>query len=179
MKSILIICLFLIGTFQLFAQNVMLYKAVLVAQLDRPEDKFTAEINLAEIFTENKVEVIPSLNLLKQGAPLSVLVSDSIKSILNQRQINTYILVNVRGFDRSFRPSTKIGTLEQELSVGHMFPLFRDEITSMTLEFNFFRDDKLIHTELLRLRNVSTKEKVIQKLHKKLPSRIKRWKPRF
>ncbi len=157
----------------------MLYKAVLVAQLDRPEDKFTAEINLAEIFAENKVEVIPSLNLLKEGSPLSVLVSDSIKSILNQKQINTYILVNVRGYDRSFRPSTKIGALEQELMVGHMFPLFRDEITSITFEFNFFRDNKLIHTELLRLRNVSTKEKVIQKLHKKLPSRIKRWKPRF
>lgn len=157
----------------------MLFKAVLVAQLDRPEDKFTAEINLAEIFAENKVQVVPSLNLLKQGAPLTVLVSDSIKSILKEKQIDTYILVNVRGYDRAFRPSTKIGTLEQELSVGHMFPLFRDEITSITFEFNFFREDKLIHTELLRLRNVSTKEKLIQKLHKKLPSRISSWRPRF
>jgi len=72
--------------------------------------------------------------------------------------------------------STKIGSLAEELNVGHSFPLFRDEITSITFEFNFFRNEKLCHTELLRLKNVSTKEKLIQKLHKKLPRLIHRWK---
>lgn len=164
------------SSFSLNAQGLKLTNAVLVAQLDRSEDKFTAEINLAEIFADNGINVLPSLNLLKQGAPLTSLVSDSITTILKEKQIDTYLLVNVRGYDRQFRLSTKIGTLTDELNVAHLFPLFRDEITSITFEFNFFRDGKLVHTELMRLKNVSTKEKVIQKLHKKLPNRINHWK---
>jgi hypothetical protein len=164
------------SSFSLNAQGLKLTNAVLVAQLDRSEDKFTAEINLAEIFAENGINVLPSLNLLKQGAPLTTLVSDSITAILKEKQIDTYLLVNVRGYDRQFRLSTKIGALTDELNVAHLFPLFRDEITSITFEFNFFRMDKLCHTELLRLKNVSTKEKLIQKLHKKLPKRINHWK---
>jgi hypothetical protein len=176
MKILFYIGLFLVASFSIKAQGFKLTNAVLVAQLDRPEDKFTAEINLAEIFANCGVNVVPSSNLLKQGAPLTVLVSDSIKSILTEKQMDTYILVNVRGYDRQFRLSTKIGSLSEELVTGHLFPLFRDEITSITFEFNFFRNEKLIHTELLRLKNVSTKEKVIQKLHKKLPKLIHRWK---
>ncbi len=172
----LLYCFLIFASFSLHAQGLKLTNTVLVAQLDRPEDKFTAEINLAEIFAECGVNVVPSLNLLKEGAPLSILVSDSLKSILKEKQLDTYLLVNVRGYDRQFRLSTKIGSLLDELNVGHMFPLFRDEITSITFEFNFFRNDKLCHTELLRLKNVSTKEKVIQKLHKKLPKRIYHWK---
>jgi hypothetical protein len=176
MKILIFVCLFFFSSLALKAQGIKLTNGVLVGQLDRSEDKFTAEINLAEIFAECGVNVIPSLNLLKQGAPLSVLVSDSVKSILTEKKIDTYILVNVRGYDRQFRLSTKIGTLEEELIIGHLFPLFRDEITSITFEFNFFRDGKLVHTELMRLKNVSSKEKLIQKLHKKLPKRINHWK---
>lgn len=175
MKNLFFSFIFLVS-FSLNAQDLKLSNAVLVAQLDRSEDKFTAEINLCEIFAESGVNVIPSLNLLKQGAPLSSLISDSIKAILKEKQIDTYLLVNVRGYDRQFRLSTKIGSLSDELNVAHLFPLFRDEITSITFEFNFFRNDKLCHTELLRLKNVSTKEKLIQKLHKKLPNLIKHWK---
>jgi len=172
----LFFCILILSSFFLNAQGLKLTNAVLVAQLDRSEDKFTTEINLAEIFAENGVNVLPSLNLLKQGAPLTTLVSDSIRAILKEKQIDTYLLVNVRGYDRQFRLSTKIASFADELNVAHLFPLFRDEITSITFEFNFFRNDKLCHTELLRLKNVSTKEKLIQKLHKKLPRLIHRWK---
>lgn len=176
MRSLLFICFVFFSSFAIQAQGLKLTNGVLVGQLDRPEDKFTAEINLAEIFAECGVNVVPSLNLLKQGAPLSVLVSDSVKAILTDKKIDTYILVNVRGYDRQFRLSTKIGSLAEELNVAHLFPLFRDEIMSITFEFNFFRDGKLVHTELMRLKNVDTKEKLIQKLHKKLPKRINHWK---
>ena len=172
----LFFCLLIFASLSLNAQRLKLTNVVLVAQLDRSEDKFTAEINLAEIFAENGVNVLPSLNLLKQGASLSTLVSDSIKTTLKEKQLDTYLLVNVRGYDRQFRLSSKIGSLTEELNIAHMFPLFRDEITSITFEFNFFRNDKLCHTELLKLKNVSTKEKLIQKLHKKLPRLIQRWK---
>ena len=175
MKNLLV-CLLIFTSFTLNAQGLKLNNAVLVAQLDRAEDKFTAEINLAEIFAECGVNVVPSLNLLKQGAPLSILVSDSVKRLLIEKQLDTYLLINVRGYDRQFRVSSKIGSLTEELNIAHMFPLFRDEITSITFEFNFFRNDKLFHTELLLLKNVSTKEKLIQKLHKKLPKLINHWK---
>lgn len=172
----LFFCFVIFASFSLNAQGLKLTNAVLVAQLDRSEDKFTAEINLAEIFAGCGVNVVPSLNLLKQGAPLSVLVSDSVKNLLVEKQLDTYLLINVRGYDRQFRLSSKIGSLSEELNIAHLFPLFRDEITSITFEFNFFRNDKLCHTELLRLKNVSNKEKLIQKLHKKLPHLIYRWK---
>ena len=49
MKNLLV-CLLIFTSFTLNAQGLKLNNAVLVAQLDRAEDKFTAEINLAEIF---------------------------------------------------------------------------------------------------------------------------------
>ena len=48
-------------------QHIQLTNGLLVAQLDRPEEKFTLEINLAELFSAENVKVVPSLNLLKQG----------------------------------------------------------------------------------------------------------------
>ena len=84
MQKILFILLFF-SSFSIQAQGLKLTNAILVAQLDRPEDKFTTEINLAEVFADCGVNVVPSLNLLKQGAPLSVLVTDSVKAILKEK----------------------------------------------------------------------------------------------
>jgi len=171
------------GSFLLFqqlqAQQVKLTNAVVISQFDKEEDRYAMQALMADLLKSYQIKALPVMNVLKQGEDLQHLLQDSIQKMLVQKGFDTYLVVNVRGYDRQFRLSTKIGSLLDELNVGHMFPLFRDEITSITFEFNFFRDNKLIHTELLRLRNVSTKEKVIQKLHKKLPSRIKRWKPRF
>ena len=92
MKNLLY-CFLIFASFSLHAQGLKLTNTVLVAQLDRPEDKFTAEINLAEIFAECGVNVVPSLNLLKEGAPLSILVSDSLKSILKEKQLEKFALI--------------------------------------------------------------------------------------
>ena len=80
MRNYFVLCLLIfIGSIS-FSQNkhIQLTNGLIVAQLDRPEEKFTLEINLAELFANEGVQVIPSLNILKQGEIASVLASDSI-----------------------------------------------------------------------------------------------------
>jgi hypothetical protein len=178
MRGIFLFSLFLFFVANTFAQNgsLKLSNALIVAQMDRPEDKFTLEIHLAEVFSENGIKVIPSLNVLKQGANPSILASDSIKNDLIAKNFDTYLLVNVRGYDRTFLPTKKFESLEQELGSSHLFPLYRDEIVSITFEFTFFKDGKVVKTDLLKLKNVSSRENVIKKLRKKLPKKIHHWK---
>ena len=158
------------------AQHLQLTNALVVGQMDRPEDKFTLEINLAELLAEEGINVMPSLNALKQGASASVLLSDSVSKILSEKKIDTYLLVNVRGYDRKFRPTSKFEDLSKELESSHLFPLYRDEIVSITFEFTFFREGKVIKSELLKLGNISDRNAVIKKLRKKLPKMIQHWK---
>lgn len=161
-----------------FSQNktISVDKLILVGQMDRPEDKFSLEINLAELLSKEGIEVIPSLNLVKQGAPMTELISDSTKNVISGKNINTFLLVSVRGYDKKFRATTKFETLDKELTSSHLFPLYRDEIVSITFEFSFFREDKMIHTELLKINNVGSRDAVIKKLRKKLPKKISNWK---
>ena len=149
----------------------------LVAQLEIPEDKFTAEINIAELLTNAGIITVPSLNIVKHGGSLSLLASDSIITLLKEKEIDTYMLVSVRGYDRTFRNNTRnFLTLQAELESSHLFPLYRNDIVSVTLEFLFYRNGIVVHNELLKLNNVSNKEGVMKKLAKKLPKLINKWK---
>ena len=149
----------------------------LVAQLEIPEDKFTAEINIAELLTNAGIITVPSLNIVKHGGSLSLLASDSIITLLKEKERDTYMLVSVRGYDRTFRNNTRnFLTLQAELESSHLFPLYRNDIVSVTLEFLFYRDGIVVHNELLKLNNVSNKEGVMKKLAKKLPKLINKWK---
>ncbi len=177
MRNYILFCLLLIGNLS-FSQtkHVQLSNGLIVAQLDRPDEKFTLEINLAELFSNAGIQVIPSLNILKQGEIPSVLASDSILRLLKSKNVDTYILVSVRGFDKKFKASTHFESLANELGSSHLFPLFRDEIMSITFEFTFYRNGEVIANELLRLKNVDSKDKVMKKLRKKLPKLISKWK---
>lgn len=178
MRNYLVLSLLMLVGYSVFSQNkhIKLNNGLLVAQLDRPEEKFSLEINLAELFSSEGVNIIPSLNILKQGEIASVLASDSIVRLLSTKQIDTYILVSVRGFDKSFQPSTHFESLPNELASSHLFPLYRDEIMSITFEFTFYRNGQVVANELLRLKNVDSKDKVMKKLRKKLPKLISKWK---
>jgi hypothetical protein len=178
MRLFILFSLFFICSHFVFSQStsLKLTNALIVAQMDRSEDKFTLEIHLAEVLSENGIKVIPSLNVLKQGANPSVLATDSIKNDLISKNIDTYLLVNVRGYDRTFLPTKKFESLEHELGSSHLFPLYRDEIVSITFEFTFFKEGKVVKTDLLKLKNVSSRENVIKKLRKKLPKKIHHWK---
>ncbi len=153
-----------------------LTNAFIVAQLDRPEEKFSLEINLAELFSEQGVTVFPSLNILKQGQNPTVLASDSVTSILKNKQLDTYVLVSVRGYDRNYRKKSNLTSLLEELSSSHLFPLYRDYIVSLTIEFLFYQNGNQVYSDLLKIKNINNKDSVLKKLHKKLPKLIHKWK---
>ena len=153
-----------------------LTNAFIVAQLDRPEEKFSLEINLAELFSEQGVTVFPSLNILKQGQNPTVLASDSVTSILKNKQLDTYVLVSVRGYDRNYRKKSNLTSLVEELSSSHLFPLYRDDIVSLTIEFLFYQNGNQVYSDLLKIKNINNKDSVLKKLHKKLPKLIHKWK---
>ena len=153
-----------------------LTNAFIVAQLDRPEEKFSLEINLAELFSEHGVNVFPSLNILKQGQNPTVLASDSVTSILKNKQLDTYVLVSVRGYDRNYRKKSNLTSLLEELSSSHLFPLYRDDIVSLTIEFLFYQNGNQVYSDLLKIKNINNKDSVLKKLHKKLPKLIHKWK---
>ena len=175
----LIVAVIFLTTFSVIGQQTapfQLTNAFIVAQLDRPEEKFSLEINLAELFSEQGVNVFPSLNILKQGQNPTVLASDSVTSILKNKQLDTYVLVSVRGYDRNYRKKSKQTSLIEELSSSHLFPIYRDEIVSLTFEFLFYQNGNQVYSDLLKIKNINNKDSVLKKLHKKLPKLIHKWK---
>ena len=175
----LIVAIIFLTTFSVIGQQTapfQLTNAFIVAQLDRPEEKFSLEINLAELFSERGVNVFPSLNILKQGQNPTVLASDSVTSILKNKQLDTYVLVSVRGYDRNYRKKSKQTSLVEELSSSHLFPIYRDDIVSLTFEFLFYQNGTQVYSDLLKIKNINNKDSVLKKLHKKLPKLIHKWK---
>jgi hypothetical protein len=84
-------------------------------------------------------------------------------------------LCSVRGYDRRFKKATTTDDMETALGYGTLFSLYRSEVVSVTFEFFVYRNNKLIFTDLVRCGNVSTKEKVLIRLKKKLERRIRKW----
>lgn len=158
-------------------ETLDLKNTLVVALLDKAEDRFTLEVNLTEILAQQGIKTMASLNSLKQGSDIKMIAYDSIKTSLKTKGIDTYVLVSVRGYDTKFKKATIFNDLTSELGIGHSFPLYRDAITSISLEFNFYRDGKHVAYDLVRLTGTSTRDQVIKKLRKKMPKRInKYWK---
>ncbi|MFN5032238.1 MAG: hypothetical protein ACK5FX_08470, partial [Flavobacteriia bacterium] len=53
--------------------DLHLTNALVVGQLDKPEDRYTVEINLTELLTDAGIKAIPSLNMMKLGSDASLL----------------------------------------------------------------------------------------------------------
>lgn len=166
-----------IGLAQAQLDKLDLKSVLIVAQLDKPEDRFTMEVNLSEILANNGIKTMASLNALKQGAETSLLSEDSIRKQIAAKGIDTYVLVSVRGFDKKFKPATQHNDLATELVTGHLFPIYRDEVTSVTFEFNFYRNGQFVAYDMIKLGSIGSRDDVIKKLQKKLPKKInKNWK---
>lgn len=179
MKKTTLILFLLVLQQSYFAQlkDLNLKNVLVVAQLDKPEERFTLEVALAEILAEAGIKTMVSLNVLKQGASIEQLGYDSIKAALKAKGIDTYMLVSVRGYDKKFKRATLNNDLATELTISHLFPLYRDNIASVSLEFNFYRAGQFIGSDLLKISGVAKRETVLKKLRKKLPKKInKRWK---
>jgi hypothetical protein len=157
-------------------KNMKVNNLVVIAQQDRQEDRFTMEINITELLVDAGIKSMASLNVMKQGTNPSKLASDSIQEILKNKGFDTYLLCSVRGYDRKFKPATNFSSLEEELENGHLFPVYRDDITSVTFEFYFYRNGEFLGYDILKLNGASSRDTVLKKLRKKLPKKINKWK---
>jgi hypothetical protein len=156
----------------LFAQNIKLNNAVVIAQFEREEDRYAMQATLSELFKTYQVKVLPVMNVLKQGEDLQHLLNDSIQSVILQKGFDTYVVVNVRGYDRKFKVSDDTQTLSEMLETTSIYHIYRDEATSVSFEFSIYRNGKLIDRQILRCGNVSDRDSVLKRLRKRLPKKI-------
>ena len=176
---VLLTILFVVSTAGYFAQlsDLHLTNALVVGQLDKPEDRYTVEINLTEMLTNAGIKAIPSLNMMKLGSDASMLATDSIQRLVAAKGIDTYVIVSVRGFDRRFKPSVRKDDLNTALGAGSLFPIYREEVVSVSFEFLFYRNGQFVASDIVKCGNVSERDTVIKRFRKKLTKRIvKKWK---
>lgn len=171
--------IFVVSSAGYFAQltDLHLKNALVVGQLDKPEDRYTVEINLTEMLTNAGIKAIPSLNMMKLGSDASLLATDSIQRLVAAKGIDTYVIVSVRGFDRRFKPSIRKDDLNTALGAGSLFPIYREEVVSVSFEFLFYRNGQFVASDIVKCGNVSERDTVIKRFRKKVTKRIvKKWK---
>lgn len=178
MKRVLSSLIFIQFSFFCYTQNrqLSLKEALVIGQIDKSEDRFTIEVNVTELLNESGIKAIPSLNILKSGADLKNLAMDSIQKLLKLKGISTYMLVSVRGYDKRFKPSSGKQSLLETLGSGNLFPIYREEISSVTFECLFFRDGVFMASELIKCGNISSKDSVIKRMRKKISKKIINWR---
>ena len=152
--------------------NFQLTNAVIIGQFDKPEDRFSIEINTTEILAAQGIKAMPSLNLLKTGADSRLLATDSIKAVVRSKGFDTYLLVKVIGYDKRFKVSERKISFEEALGLGTLFNLYRDEAESISFELSFFKDDQIIYREVIRCMSISDRNSVLKKYRKKLTKRV-------
>ena len=157
---------------QLQAQQVKLTNAVVISQFDKEEDRYAMQALMADLLKSYQIKALPVMNVLKQGEDLQHLLQDSIQKMLVQKGFDTYLVVNVRGYDRTFKPSDDSQTLAELLETTSIYQICRDEATSVSFEFSIYRDGKLISREVLRCGNVSDRDSVLKRLRKRLPKKV-------
>jgi len=176
MKNYFFLSVFIVTAVSQFgyAQSIKDSKTLIIGQFDRPDERYAIEVALTELLSSNGLESMPSLNVLKQGSDPSVLANDSIQSMLLKNNISTYLIVNVRGYDRRFKPSKTEVSLREMLSRTSIYHIYREEVTSVSFEFTFFQKNKVVFRDILRCRNISDRDSVIKRIRKKLPKRMAR-----
>jgi hypothetical protein len=178
MKNLtLLLLLFVAVNVQAQKESIQLKNALVVGQLDKAEDRYSVEINLTELLTEAGVKAVPSLNILKMGSDASIIATDSIQKLIASKGIDTYILVSVRGYDKKFKKTHRKDELKTALDAGNLFPIYRDEIVSVSFEFMFYRNGQFIGSDIVKCGNVSSRDTVIKRFRKSVAKRIvKKWK---
>lgn len=176
-KSLLIACVCLASSAYGQLGNINLTNALVVGQLDKAEDRYTIEVNLTELLTQAGVKAVPSLNVIKTGSDAAAIATDSIQQLVAKKGVDTYVLVTIRGYDKRFKAATCKDDLKTALSVGNLFPVYRDEAVSVSFEFLFYRNGACIGSDIVKCGNVSDRDSVIKKFRKVVGKRIDtKWK---
>jgi hypothetical protein len=177
MKSLLLFS-FLLAVQLLQAQRIKLTNCVVITQFDKEEDRYAMQSLMADLLKSFQIKALPVMNILKQGEDPQHLLQDSVQKLLVQKGFDTYLVVNVRGYDRTFKPNQDTQTLAELLETTSIYQIYRDEATSVSFEFSVYREGKLIAREVLRCGNVSDRDSVLKRLRKRLPKKIlSRWIP--
>ena len=173
MKKILITACLMVAT-QAMSQTEKLNikNALVVGQLDKGEDRYTLEVNLTELLTQQGVKAIPSLNMMKMGSDAVLLATDSLQQLVKSKGVDTYILVTIRGYDKRFKLSACKDDLSTALSIGNLFPMYREEAVSVSFEFLFYRNGQCIGTDIVKCGNVADRDSVIKRFRKVMARRI-------
>lgn len=154
--------------------SIILDNTLVIAQMDTPEDRYSIEITLTEMLTRNRVKAVPSLNVLKLGSDARTLASDSIQKIVASKGVDTYCIVSIRGFDRKYTVSNNADDFETALNQASFFELYRADAVSVSFQFKFFRDNKCVHSEIVKCGNIGSRETVIKRFRKRVGKRIKK-----
>lgn len=173
-RSLFLFVFILNLTTHLFAQNIEKNKILIIGQFDRPDERYAIEVTLTELFSKQGLMAVPSLNILKQGSDPLILASDTLQQLLLKKDINTYLIVNVRGYDRRFKPSETELSLSEMLGRTSIYHIYREEATSVSLEFTFFKENKIVFRDILKCGNISDRDTVLKRIQKKLPKRMSR-----
>lgn len=181
MKHTLIILVLFVAniSFGQVAENaeLNLKNAVVIGQMDNSADRYSIEINLTEMLSSRGVKALASLNLMKLGSDSQQLASDSVAEKAKKDGFDTFVLVSVRGYDKRFKPSTTTEDFITSLGRANIFGLYQQDVVSVSFEFKFFRDGKLVYVDIVKCGNAGSREKVIKKFRKKVGKRIlKEWK---
>jgi len=157
---------------QLQAQQVKLTNAVVISQFDKEEDRYAMQALMTDMLKGYQIKALPLMNVLKQGEDPQHLLNDSIQKVLLEKGFDTYLVVNVRGYDRTFKPSEDTQTLAELLETTSIYHIYRDEATSVSFEFSIYKEGKLISRQVLRCGNVSDRDSVLKRLRKRLPKKV-------
>ena len=180
MKNTFILALVLTLTSWSFGQKQALLgltNALVIGQLDNPEDRYSLEINITELLNSKGVKAEPSLNHVKFGENSQILGEDSLIQLMKSKGIDTYVLVSVRGYDKKFKKTTLRDSLEASLAMGNLFDLYRQDIVSISFEFKFYRNGEFVYTDIVKCGNIGDRSSVIKRFRKKTGKRIiKKWK---
>ena len=66
LNLIFLIAVIILSNDAFFCQKENKEKVLIIGQFDRPDERYAIEVTLTEIFAQNGLEAIPSLNILKQ-----------------------------------------------------------------------------------------------------------------
>ena len=154
--------------------SISLDTALVIGQMDSPEDRYSVEITLTEMLAKSGVKATPSLNVLKLGSDARILATDSVQQLVAAKGIDTYCLVSIRGFDRKYNVSNRADDFETALDQASFFDLYRTDAVSISFQFKFFRDNKCVHSEIVKCGNIGSRESVLKRFRKKVGKRIKK-----
>lgn len=156
--------------------SITLQNVLVIAQMDSPEDRYSIEINLAELFASNKIKAIPSLNVLKMGSDARLLATDSIQKMVAEKGVDTYCIVSIRGFDRKFTVANISDDFATSLEQASFFELYRTDAVSVSFQVKFFRNNQCVHSEIVKCGNIGSRETVVKRFRQRIQKRItKAW----